>query len=411
MAEFDFSNQRALLIEDMAEARILQKKMLTDFGFKQIELAMKAESAIELLRSNTYDVVLSDYNLGSGKDGQQLLEEVRHSNLIPNTSTYLMVTAETSIEMVMGAIEYQPDGYISKPFSQALLQRRLLKLIESKQKLYPVNEALDNKDFEQAIKEAADVVESHPFLESKCSRIKGDCYLELEQYDNAIDLFQSALKERKMPWALFGLAKAHFFKGNYEEAESRFRQLMLDNRFFVNAYDWLAKCLVKQDKKKEAQTTLIDAVEKSPKAILRQIELGELSSELGDFETAEMSFRRAVFLAKHSIYNSSSIYFQHLKSFIGIAKESELSGRQVENFKITLKKIQKLYGENPKIKSGAYEIEIELFLTQDKVNQAKSAHQMYKQDIELGLAVPETKRFKNKLEPLLGEQSEQDEQG
>jgi CheY-like chemotaxis protein/TolA-binding protein len=407
MAEIDFSNQRALLIEDMAEARILQKKMLTDFGFKQIELAMKAESAIELLRSNTYDVVLSDYNLGSGKDGQQLLEEVRHSNLIPNTSTYLMVTAETSIEMVMGAIEYQPDGYISKPFSQALLQRRLLKLVESKQKLYEVNHALDQKKYEQAIDEAVKVVEEHPFLESKCSRIKGECFLELKQYDNAIDLFQTALKERKMPWALFGLAKAHFFKGNYEEAESRFRQLMLDNRFFVNAYDWLAKCLVKLDKKEEAQATLIDAVAKSPKAILRQIELGELSAELNDFETSEMSFRRAVFLAKHSIYSDSSIYFQHLKSFIGIAKEHELSNRQVDNFKITLKKIQKLFGDNPKIKSGAYEIEIELFITQDKLNQAKSAHLLYKQDVEMGLAAPESDRFKKKLEPLLGESSEE----
>lgn len=403
MAEIDFSNQKALLIEDMAEARILQKKMLTDFGFKQIELAMKAESAIELLRANTYDVVLSDYNLGSGKDGQQLLEEVRHSNLIPNTSTYLMVTAETSIEMVMGAIEYQPDGYISKPFSQALLQRRLLKLIESKQKLYSVNHALDQKNYELAIQESVKVVEEHPFLESKCSRIKGECFLELEQFDNAIELFQSALKERKMPWALFGLAKAYFFKGDYSEAESRFRQLMLDNRFFVNAYDWLAKCLIKLDKKEEAQATLIDAVAKSPKAILRQIELGELSAELEDYQTSEMSFRRAVFLAKHSVYSNSSIYFQHLKSFIGIAKEHELSTRQVDNFKITLKKIQKLFGDNPKIKSGAYEIEIELFLTQDKIDHAKSAHLLYKQDIDIGLAEPESDRFVKKLAPLLGE--------
>lgn len=406
MAEIDFSNQRALLIEDMAEARILQKKMLSDFGFKQIEMAMKAESAIELLRQNTYDVVLSDYNLGSGKDGQQLLEEVRHSDLIPNTSTYLMVTAETSIEMVMGAIEYQPDGYISKPFSQALLQRRLLKLVESKQKLYSVNHALDKKDYELAIKEAALVIKDFPFLESKCARIKGDCFLELKQFDNAIELFQTALKERKMPWALFGLAKAYFFKGDYAEAESRFRQLMLDNRFFVNAYDWLAKCQVKQNKIAEAQATLIDAVAKSPKAILRQIELGELSAQLNDFQTAEMSFRRAVFLAKHSIYSNSSIYFQHLKSFIGIAKEHELTGRQVDNFKITLKKIQKLFGDNPKIKSGSYEIEIELFLTLDKVGQAKSANLLYKQDIEMGLAVPKTERFVKKIEPLLGDSSE-----
>jgi len=125
MDSSDFASKKALLIEDMAEARIMQKKMLSDFGFRHIEIAMKAETAMELLKTQSFDVILSDYNLGNGKDGQQLLEEVRHSNLIPNTATYLMVTAETSIEMVMGAIEFQPDGYITKPFSQRLLLARI----------------------------------------------------------------------------------------------------------------------------------------------------------------------------------------------------------------------------------------------------------------------------------------------
>lgn len=162
MALQDFSNKKALLIEDMAEARIMQRKMLTDFGFTSIDIAMKAETAIELLRSKSFDVILSDYNLGKGKDGQQLLEEVRHSALIPNTATYLMVTAETSIEMVMGAIEYQPDGYVTKPFSQAMLQRRLNKLLETKERLYKVNLALDNKEHETAVSEAKIVMEKYP---------------------------------------------------------------------------------------------------------------------------------------------------------------------------------------------------------------------------------------------------------
>ena len=57
MSKPNFSDKTALLIEDMAEARIMQKKMLNDFGFKSIEIAMKAESAIELLRTKKYDLV------------------------------------------------------------------------------------------------------------------------------------------------------------------------------------------------------------------------------------------------------------------------------------------------------------------------------------------------------------------
>lgn len=125
MGHPDFSSKKALLIEDMAETRIMQKKMLNDFGFKSVDIAMKAETALELLKNQAFDVILADYNLGKGKDGQLLLEEARHTKLIPNTTTYLMVTAETSIEMVMGAIDFQPDGYITKPFSQVELQRRL----------------------------------------------------------------------------------------------------------------------------------------------------------------------------------------------------------------------------------------------------------------------------------------------
>lgn len=36
-----------------------------------------------------------------------------------------MVTAETSKEMVMGAREYQPDAYLTKPLNRAMLEKRL----------------------------------------------------------------------------------------------------------------------------------------------------------------------------------------------------------------------------------------------------------------------------------------------
>ncbi|WP_417537968.1 response regulator [Marinomonas sp.] len=392
MAQQDFSKKKALLIEDMAEARIMQRKMLTDFGFTSIDIAMKAETAIELLKNQTFDVILSDYNLGNGKDGQQLLEEVRHSKLIPNTATYLMVTAETSIEMVMGAIEYQPDGYITKPFSQAVLQRRLSKLLETKERLYNVNIALDKGDFESAIVAAKIVMKKYPSLIGKCERIIGESLLELKEYKKALSLFNKTLKSRKMPWALFGKGKSYFLMGELEKAEQSFRQLMLDNRFFVSAYDWLAKIQVVEGKLEEAQSTLIEAIGRSPKNILRQMELGKISLDLNDSMTAEMSYRRAVFLAKYSCYNTADVYLNHLESLARISDNGPLLPRQKDNFDSTLKKIHESFFDDPDNKAKAYSCEIDVYLADKDTLTAKQIFEAWLSEVKSGSSTAPTKQ-------------------
>lgn len=402
MAVLDFSNKKALLIEDMAEARIMQRKMLTDFGFNSIDIAMKAETAIELLRSKSFDLILSDYNLGNGKDGQQLLEEVRHSKLIPHTATFLMVTAETSIEMVMGAIDFQPDGYITKPFSQAILQRRLSKLLQTKERMLEVNLALDANNYEEAITAATAVMEKYPALTGKCERIIGDSLLELKDYDKALSLFQNTIKERKMPWALFGKAKTYFLQGNFEKAEQNFRQLMLDNRFFVSAYDWLAKTQNAQGKTIEAQETLIEAISKSPKNLLRQMELGRISLLVNDYLTAEMSYRRAVFLAKHSCYNTAEVYLKHLESLTRLSDDTPLLPRQRDNFNSTLKKIQESFSDDPEVKSKAYAYEMDIFLAEKDTQSAKDIYDIWLNEAKSGSAIQPTEQQSTLYSNALG---------
>ncbi|MCV2402895.1 response regulator [Marinomonas sp. C2222] len=392
MTSQDFSKKKALLIEDMAEARIMQKKMLTDFGFTAIDIAMKAETAIDLLKSKSYDVVFSDYNLGKGKDGQQLLEEVRRSELIKNTSAYLMVTAETSVEMVMGAIEFQPDGYITKPFSQVVLHRRLSKLIEMKERLLEVNKALDAKKYEKAIEEAQKTIEKHPSLTGKCERIIGDCYLELKDYDNALRVFKETLASRKMPWALFGKAKTYFFLDKLDKAEQNFRQLMLDNRFFVSAYDWLAKIQLSQNKPEEAQSTILEAIEKSPKNLLRQVELGKVSLLIKDYITAESAYRRAAFLAKHSCFDIDEIYLCHLDSIVHLASEGPLSSRHRDSFNRTLKNVHEISIDNPSHRARAYQCELELALNESNLTKAKTVFETWKNETEKGSASAPTEQ-------------------
>ncbi|MBJ7551967.1 response regulator [Marinomonas ostreistagni] len=396
----NFSDKKALLIEDMAEARIMQKKMLNDFGFKSIEIAMKAESAIELLRTQSYDVILSDYNLGNGKDGQQLLEEVRHSHLIPNTSTYLMVTAETSTEMVMGAIEYSPDGYITKPFSQAMLERRLLKLMMNKEQLLEINKALDASDYEKAVTEARKVSKENPTLASRCNRIIGDSLISLEKYQEALEVFKACRKESRMPWAVFGEAKCHYFLNNVDKAEQKFRQLTLDNKFFVSAYDWLAKTLVKKGELDEAQAILVDAVGRSPKNLKRQIELGKLSLEVHDNLMAEMSFRRAVFLAKHSCFNEADVYLQHMTSIVALAREGDIPSRQISNFQTTLEKVHQSFFNSAKVRSESYLLEMELYAALGDTKTMHQIEEVWNNDIESGQAEPITPAAQSRINQI-----------
>ncbi|MBJ7536885.1 response regulator [Marinomonas transparens] len=381
----DFTKKKVLVIEDLSEARVIQKKMLLELGFSNVDIVAKADTALELLNKNTYDIVMSDYNLGKGKNGQQILEEVRTAKLIPNTSTYIMVTAETSMEMVMGAVEFQPDGYIAKPFSQALLHRRIISLVENKEKLIGINTALDKKDYQKAIDECLTSIETHPFLKGKCQRILCECYVELKQYDKALKVYNDVLNDRQMPWALFGKAKIQFLQKKFTEAENNFRQLTFDNQFFVNAYDWLAKCFLAQDRFKDAQQMLIKSVDKAPQNITRQALLAQLSMDLQDYELAETAYRKAIALAKHSFVNPPDIYIKHLVSLIRICqKQKHLDAKQKQIFERTSQRIKYFFEHDKKTMTHRYELNVDLQIVSDDQKHALQVLSDWKKEAAKG---------------------------
>ena len=134
-ADFNpFGKLNYLVVDDFENFRLSMRQMLRSCGADQIELVANANQAIQYCAYNHIDVVLCDFNLGDGKSGQHVLEELRHKKLLKRSSLFLMVTAETSKEMVMGAREYQPDAYLTKPVAremyvdlvQSLLRRESL---------------------------------------------------------------------------------------------------------------------------------------------------------------------------------------------------------------------------------------------------------------------------------------------
>ena len=76
----DWADKNYLVVDDFIGIRQLLRESLRNLGAKNIDQASSGGEAIALLARIRYDVVLCDYNLGEGKNGQQVLEEARMRN-------------------------------------------------------------------------------------------------------------------------------------------------------------------------------------------------------------------------------------------------------------------------------------------------------------------------------------------
>ncbi len=314
MLENILGNKRYLVIDDFGEMRSTLRSMLSLFGVTDIDNAKNGAEAISSMLSKKYDVVLCDYNLGPGKDGQQVLEEARHRGLISLSTAFLMITAENTTSMVLGAIEFEPDSYLNKPFTKDLLRNRLKKVLTKKLDLQPIDAALERKDYPKALELLDQRIAGNPRNLSDLIRLKGDICIRSGAYEEAAVVFESVLATREMAWARMGLGRVYYGLKRYEAARETFQELINTNNQLTQAYDWLSRSLKALGDLRGSQEVLSTALSMSPRAILRQQELGEIAMENKDFNTAEDAFNQAVNLGKHSIHKHPKIYARLVES-------------------------------------------------------------------------------------------------
>jgi CheY-like chemotaxis protein len=318
-----FADKKYLVVDDFGDMRTMIKGLLRNLGATDIDAVRDGKEAITFMERNRYDVVLCDYNLGPGKDGQQVLEEARHRRLVGVDAIFVMITAENTREMVMGAVEYEPDSYLSKPFTKELLRTRLDKLFQRKADLSPINDALSVQNYKEAVRLLDERIARKPKNLADLIKLKADLLYESGAYDGAADIYERVLASREVPWARLGLGKVYFAKKQFVEAQETFQSLIANFKSLTPAYDWLAKAQRAMGFAREAQQTLATAVALSPKAIVRQQALGELAMQNKDFGLAESSFEKAVKLGRHSIYNHPSLH-------AGLAKSKTAGGKHEE---------------------------------------------------------------------------------
>ena len=112
-----------LVVDDYATMRRIMRNLLRQIGISQVEEAEDGKSALEKLRSSTFDLIISDWNM-LPMSGLDLLKEVRASTDL-GALPFIMITAANTAENVVEAKEAGVSNYIVKPFTAETLRRKI----------------------------------------------------------------------------------------------------------------------------------------------------------------------------------------------------------------------------------------------------------------------------------------------
>ncbi|KGF82136.1 hypothetical protein IA69_07230 [Massilia sp. JS1662] len=314
MNELDGLN--ALIIEPHAGMRSTIHNMLNMCGLSKIDHVGGSNQAVKHLGLKHYDLILCEYALEGGQDGQQLLEDVRHHKLMPLSTMFFMVTAEGDYGKVVSAAELGPTDYILKPFTADRLLERIARGLERRNALLPVYELMEAGSQREAIAACLEGEERHPRYLVDFLRLRAELHMFLGEPHEAEPIYRQLVETKAIAWARLGLAKTLFLRERYDEAREMLEDLVDGNKNFVDAYDWLARTHEAIGALDAAQAVLTEAVAVSPHAVRRLRKLGETALEAGDHDTAEKILKQVVSKAKYSEFKDPQDHVRLVQTLV-----------------------------------------------------------------------------------------------
>lgn len=118
-----------LIVDDSAAIRKILQRVLrqTDVSFGEIWEAGDGVEALDVMKSQTVGLVLSDVNMPN-MDGLQLLAEIKRQDQLKSVPV-VMITTEGSQNKVMEALNLGASGYVRKPFTADQIKEKLVGVI------------------------------------------------------------------------------------------------------------------------------------------------------------------------------------------------------------------------------------------------------------------------------------------
>ena len=126
-------SMKFLVVDDFSTMRRIVRNLLKELGFTNVDEAEDGAVALAKLKGGGFDFVISDWNMPN-MTGIELLRAIRADAALCKLPV-LMITAEAKKENIIEAAQAKANGYIVKPFTAAVLDEKLNKILKTMEKV------------------------------------------------------------------------------------------------------------------------------------------------------------------------------------------------------------------------------------------------------------------------------------
>jgi CheY-like chemotaxis protein len=262
------------------------KQCCIKLNVKSVAVFDDVEDALEPVRRNDVQLLLIDASV-KDMDGGACLRAIRKASRSQSLPA-VMVTRESSIESVLGAIAAGCNGYVIRPYSLETFERHLRLAcdtlrgdsLESEQ-LAVAGELVRQGRFDEALEEFAEIVEEEN--EAATYFNKGMDCLHRRKFGKAILAFNKAVALNSL-YAEAYKGMAHAYRGKGDEAN------------YLAYLDKSAEILAIQDRLDELKELFAEILQANPDAVNPYNTLGIDLRRRGDYAGAMHAYAQALAL-------------------------------------------------------------------------------------------------------------------
>ena len=371
----DFSQLTVLIIDDNRLVHDTLKRGLYNVWINHVKCAESAYFGIRLCESERFNIVICSFNVNSDKDGFHLLEELKFRGHVNKTTVLIFLSTETNESLVNSIVELQPDDFWVKPLAPKKVKERLIHTLQVKKQLFNMYRSIDTKSFAKVIYFADRYLanENLHHFHSNISRMKGEAYLNLLEFETAEGFYKGLMKTYTYAWVYLGYVKSLLKQGRINEIHELIEKLIEKPATRFGAHDMLAQYYIEQEQYDKAYNEIKKATELSPRNIDRNKKSWDLARLNHDHEGQYIATRNIAKQAKNSIHDSPELLLNVIRSGIDLAsaltdERTALVLKQTDKY---LSQLQSEYGkELGEFKQQLLVIKARLYIVREQKSKA-----------------------------------------
>lgn len=285
---------RVLIADASAYHRATLRAIVESLGAADVAEAGSIDEIAAALHEADTQIVLCGERFSDGRNGAQLLEELRERHLLPAAAMVVMIGSDRTPREVAAVAELGPDALILKPFSRGDVVERLLRYRQRKLRLQALLNAIDAGRVVETVEDCRRLAAEQPSLHSEAYRLVCERLFTLGRFDLLAPLLREAMLPRPLPWGLLMAARLRQNDQQLDDACRIAESVAHKWPSYLAGYDLLAQLNEQLGRPEQALEWLDRAAEVSAFNLRRLRRSGEIALRSGNLPRAEQAYARIV---------------------------------------------------------------------------------------------------------------------